>query len=151
MRAVAEAIDARVPAIFCVHGIEEGDALALATRFVFEYAYRGRLAIFWNATFSVREIVDRNRGLLRVNGTFAGGRLTLVARRFSRDRASRVRQLRQARTELRATKSAALLFITGFVTGETGFSDLGFATLADADGSLVAAREIGAEASILTI
>jgi len=140
-----------MPAIFSVHGIEEGDALALATRFACEYAYRGRLAIFWNATFAAREIVDRNRGLLRVNGTFAGGRLALVARRFSSARASRVRELRQVRTELRTTKSAALLFVTGVVEGETGFADLGFAVLANGGDVVVAAREIGAHASILRV
>jgi hypothetical protein len=151
MRAVAEAIDARAPAIFSVHGIEEGDALALATRFVLDYAYRARLAIFWNATFAAREILDRPRGLLRVNGTFGGLRLALVARRFSQARASRVRELRHARTILRATKSPALLFVTGVVEGEIGFADLGFATLADADGTLIATREIGANASIVTV
>lgn len=151
MRAAAEAIDARTPAIFSVHGIDEGDALALATRFVFDYAYRGRVAIFWNATFTAREILDRHRGLLRVHGTFGGARLALVARRFSNTRASRVLELRRARTLLRATKSAALLFVTGVVDGEIGFADLGFATLADGDGTLIAAREIGAFASIVTV
>jgi hypothetical protein len=151
MRAAAEAIDARSPAIFSAHGIEEGDALALATRFVFEYAYRGRVAIFWNATFAAREILDRHRGLLRVSGTFGGGRLALVARRFSSQRTSRVRELRQVRTILRATKSAALLFVTGVVEGDIGFVDLGFATLADADGTLIAARDIGAHGAIVTV
>jgi hypothetical protein len=150
MRAVAEAIDAHAPAIFSVHGIEEGDALALATRFVFDYAYRGRLAIFWSPTFAAREILDRHRGLLRVNGTLGGGRLALVARRFSSMRASRVRELRHARTVLRATKSPALLFVTGVVAGEIGFADLGFATLVGEGNALIAAREIGANASIVT-
>jgi hypothetical protein len=151
MRAAAEEIDARTPAMFSVHGIEEGDALALATRFACDYAYCGRVAIFWNATFAAREILDRHRGLLRVSGTFAGGRLALVARRFSSTRASRVRELRQARTIVRATKSPTLLFVTGVVEGETGFADLGFLTLADADGALIAARDIGAHAAIVTV
>jgi hypothetical protein len=151
MRTAAQEIDARAPAMFSVHGIEEGDALALATRFACDYAYRGRVAIFWNATFAAREILDRHRGLLRVSGTFAGGRLALVARRFSTQRTSRVRELRQVRTILRATKSPALLFVTGVVEGEIGFADLGFGAVADGDGALIAAREIGAEAAIVTV
>ena len=151
MRAAAEAIDARPPVIFSVHGIDEGDALALATRFVFDYAYRARQALFWNATFGAREVLDRHRGLLRVGGSFAGGRLTLIARRFSSERASRVRELRQTRTALRATKSPALLFATGVVKGETGFADLGFAVLAQHGTALIAARDFGAQAAIVTV
>lgn len=151
MRSVAEAVDARGPAIFCVHRIEEGDALALATRFACDYAYRARQALFWNATFSARGVLDRDRGVLRVEGTFAGGRLALVATRFSSERAARVQELRQARTLVRATKSAALLFATGVVAGEAGFADLGFAPLADGDGTMIAGREIGARASIVTV
>lgn len=151
MRSVAEAVDARAPAIFCVHGIEEGDALALATRFAYDYAYRGRQALFWNASFTARGVLDRDRSVLRVEGTFAGGRLALVATRFSNERAIRVRELRNVRTLVRATKSPALLFVTGVVAGEAGFADLGFALLANGDGALISAREIGARASIVTV
>jgi hypothetical protein len=151
MRRVAEAIDARAPAIFALHAIDEGDALALATRFATEYAYRARQALFWNAAFAAREVLDRDRGLLRVDGTFAGARLALVATRLSADRASRVRELRRARAVLRAARSAALLFVTGVVAGETGFGDLGFATLAVNDGTLIAARELVARGTILTV
>ncbi len=151
MRRVAEAIDAHAPAIFALHAIDEGDALALATRFAMDYAYRGRQALFWNATFAAREVLDRQRGLLRVDGAFAGGRLALVAIRLSTDRASRVRELRKVRSVLRATKSGVLLFATGIVAGETGFADLGFAALAHSDGALIAARELTARASIVTV
>lgn len=141
----------QTPAIFAVHGIEEGDALALATRFARDYAYRRRQALFWNATFTAREVLDRYRGLLRVDGTFAGGRLALIAARFASDRGLRVRELRHARSVLRATKSAALLFVSGTVEGEAGFEDLGFATLATDGDALIAAREAGARASIVTV
>lgn len=151
MRRVAEAIDARAPAFFALHTIDEGDALALATRFATGYAYRGRQALFWNATFAAREVLDRRRGLLRVEGAFAGGRLALVAARLSTDRALRVRELRHLRTVLRATKSGVLLFVSGVVAGEAGFADLGFANLAQTGGALIAARELAARASIVTV
>jgi hypothetical protein len=151
MRRVAEAIDARTPAIFALQAIDEGDALALATRFATSYAYRGRQALFWNVTFAARQILDRSRGLLRVEGAFAGGRLALVATRLSDDRALRVRELRHVRTVLRATKSAVLLFVSGVVAGEAGFADLGFANLAQSGGALIAARELAARASIVTV
>ncbi len=151
MRVVAQAIDAKTPAIFAVHGIEEGDALALATRFARDYVYRGRQALFWNATFTAREVLDRYRGLLRVDGTFAGGRLALVAARFASDRAQRVHELRRARSVLRGTKSPVLLFVSGVVEGEVGFADLGFATLTSGGGAMIAAREAGARASIVTV
>ncbi|MGA8841754.1 MAG: hypothetical protein WB491_14795, partial [Candidatus Aquilonibacter sp.] len=59
MRLVAETVASRNAEVFCVHGIDEGDALALATRFDCGYAYRGRQALFWKVRFAAREVLDR--------------------------------------------------------------------------------------------
>lgn len=136
-----EAIALRDPAIFCVHGVTEGDALILATRFDRGYAYRGGEAIFWNASFAPREVIDRylpvsrlrpfeRRGLLHVNGTIDGSPVALIATEFSEERSSRVRELRFVRTELRGMRGAALLFVSGLPPRSAGFADLGFKKLA---------------------
>jgi hypothetical protein len=162
MRVVAESIVSRGTAIFCVHGIEEGDALALATRFDCGYAYRGRQALFWNAHYAAREVLDRylpnsplrpfdRRGLLQVEGSLDGAGLALIATQFTAERAVRVREVRFARTVLRATGRTALLFVTGVASGAISFADLGFATIASAQGTLVAARDVRAEATVVTV
>ncbi|MGA7569978.1 MAG: hypothetical protein WCA80_04140, partial [Candidatus Aquilonibacter sp.] len=111
MRLVAETVASRNAEVFCVHGIDEGDALALATRFDCGYAYRGRQALFWKVRFAAREVLDRylpgaplrpfdRRGLLQVDGVLAGGRLALIATQFATERAVRVREARFTRAIL---------------------------------------------------
>jgi hypothetical protein len=162
LRDAAAVISVRSPVIFSVHGIDEGDALALATRAAASYAYRGRQALFWNPTFGAREVLDRylpgaplrpfdRRGLLQVDGFFMGANVSLVATQFSDERATRIRELRFTRTVLRATKRSTLLFITGIAQREPGFADLGFAPVASDRGVVVGAREFGARATILRV
>jgi hypothetical protein len=162
MRVFAESIASRKTAIFCVHGIDEGDALALATRFDCGYAYRGRQALFWNASYVAREVLDRylpstpmrpfdRRGLLEVEGTIHGTPLALVATQFAAERAVRVREARFARTVLREISGAALLFVTGVASGAISFADLGFTTVASDGGTLVAARAVPAGATVITV
>jgi hypothetical protein len=162
LRDAAAVINVRSPVIFSVHGIDEGDALALATRAAASYAYRGRQALFWNPTFSAREVLDRylpgaplrpfdRRGLLQVDGFLMGANASLVATQFAEDRATRIRELRFIRTVLRATKRSALLFVTGVAEGEPGFADLGFGLIASGRGVIVAAREFSARATILRV
>lgn len=152
----------RSPAIFAVHGIDEGDALAFATRFAGDYAYRGRQALFWNPTFNAREVLDRylpgpplrpfdRRGLLQVDGTFMGAQVSLVATQLADDRPTRIPELRYVRTVLRATRRSTLLFANGVVAEEPGFADLGFAPIAHGKTEFVATREFGARASILRV
>jgi hypothetical protein len=138
---VSEAIALRDPAIFCVHDVGEGDALAVATRFDRGYAYRGGVALFWSRSFAAREVLDRylpampmrpfeRRGLLQVDGTLDGAPLTLVATEFGVERGARVRELRYVRAVLRGVDGAALLFVTGMPPRSIGFKDLGFAKIA---------------------
>jgi hypothetical protein len=61
-----------------------------------------------------------------------------------------VREVRFARTVLRATGRTALLFVTGSGSGAMSFADLGFTTIASAAGAFVAARDVRAEAAIVT-
>lgn len=140
MRQFAERIAAESPSFFAVHGIDAGDALALATRFDCGWAYRGRQALFWRDAFVAHDVYDRylpvlplrpfdRRGLLEVRGDYAGKPLTLVAAQFSEDR-SRVRELRFLRSDLRHVPGRALLFVAGhYEGGRIGFRDLGFLCL----------------------
>ncbi len=123
-----------------MHGIDAGDALALATRFACGWAYRGRQALFWRDGFTAHELHDRylpvtplrpfdRRGFLEVRGNYCGEPLALIAVQFAKDR-SRVRELRFVRTRLRAITGRALLFVAGYhQSGRVGFSDLGFLRL----------------------
>ena len=162
MRLVAETVASHDPQIFCVHGIDEGDALALATRFDCGYAYRGRQALFWKVRFAAREVLDRylpgaplrpfdRRGLLHVDGVLGGGRLALIATQFATERAIRVREARFTRAILRTIDGAALLFATGVASGAIKFRDLRFETIASESGTLVAARGVVAGASIVKV
>jgi hypothetical protein len=162
LRDAAAVISVRSPVIFSVHGIDEGDALALATRSASSYAYRGHQALFWNPTFGAREVLDRylpgaplrpfdRRGLLQVDGFFVGQNVSVVATQFAEDRATRIRELRFTRTVLRATKRSTLLFVNGIVEDEPGFADLGFGQAAYGKGMLVTAREFSVTATILRV
>ena len=150
-RRFAERIAAEQPEFFAIHGIDAGDALALATRFDCGWAYRGRQALFWRDAFSVHEVYDRylpiaplrpfdRRGLLEVRGDYAGQPLVLIAVEFAKDR-TRIRELRFVRRELRRITGRALLFVAGhFESARIGFRDLGFLRLRGSEGCAIYAR-----------
>lgn len=150
-RAFAEQIARERPSFFAVHGIDAGDALALATRFDCGWAYRGRQALFWTRAYHAREVHDRylpaaplrpfdRRGLLEVRGEFEMNCLTLVAAKLAADRTS-IRELRFVRTTLRTIDGAALLFLAGHDEhARVGFADLGFAFLRGIDGCSIYAK-----------
>ncbi len=137
IREFAERIAAEQPAFFAIHGIDAGDALALATRFACGWAYRGGQALFWRDTFTPHDVHDRylplaplrpfdRRGLLEVVGDYVGKPLALIAAQFAKDR-SRVRELRFVRRELRTLPGRTLLFVAGHdETERIGFRDLGY-------------------------
>jgi hypothetical protein len=123
--------------LFCLHGIDAGDAYAMATRFDCEWAYRGGQALFWQTWFRAHEVHDRylpappgrpfeRRGLLEVDGEAGGETLTLIATQLSNDRA-RVREMRFIRTSVRRIGGDVLLFIAGFdgAAQRYGFADVG--------------------------
>jgi hypothetical protein len=61
-----------------------------------------------------------------------------------------VREVRFARSVLRATGRTALLFVTGVVSGAISFADLGFTTIASGAGSMIAARDLRTEGAVVT-
>ncbi len=120
-----------------MHGIDAGDALAMATRFDCDWAYRGGQALFWQPVFQAHEVHDRylpsppmrpfeRRGLLEVDGERGATSLTLIGTQLSNDRAH-VREIRFVRTIARRRRGAAILFIAGFDphVHRYGFGDLG--------------------------
>ena len=136
MRALAESFAARKPAIGAVSEIAAGDALAIATRFDRNWAYRGAMALFWTEAFKAHEVHDRylpmpglnpfeRRGMLEVRGEYQGKPLTFIAAALSHDK-SRIREIRFLRSALRAVGGDVVLLLTGY--GEKkeriGFTDI---------------------------
>ena len=140
MQALAATLVARKPKLFAIAEISAGDALALATRFDCGWAYRGGIALFWDASFKAHEVHDRylptgainpfeRRGLLEVRGDVESKPCALVAAWLAQDR-SRIREIRFIRAALRAIKGDALLFLANnSASDRVGFSDLGFGLL----------------------
>lgn len=151
MRRLAEVFALHDPDVACVHGIDAGDALALATRFDRQWGYRGGEALYWNASVRARSVHDRympaapmrpfeRRGLLQVDATCRGQALTLVATSFGEDRATRIRDLRFARSALRSISTDAIAFVANAVSSRIGFEDLGFRVLGRDDHNLIVVR-----------
>ncbi len=151
MRGLAELFAEANPTIACAHGIDAGDALALATRFDRQWGYRGGEALFWSADVHAHVVHDRTmavaplrpfdrRGLLLVNATYRGASLTLVAASLGEDRAARIRDLRFARTVLREIAGNAIAFVGRGAQSRIGFGDLGFAAFAHDDYNLIVVR-----------
>jgi hypothetical protein len=151
LRTLAETFARRDPMIACVHGIDAGDALALATRFEREWAYRGREALFWRGVIRAQAVHDRylpldpgrpfeRRGLLQVEATHEGLSLALVATTFGDDRAARIRDLRFARSVLRSIEGAAVAFLGNGAKAEAGLRDLGFTEVARDTYNLIVVR-----------
>jgi hypothetical protein len=150
MRSLASFVDEAQPHVMGICEIESGDALAVATRFALQWAYRGHQAIFWKAPFGVRAVHDLylpvqgarifdRRGLLILDAELSGQACTLAATQLSSDRASYVRELRFTRGHLRGGDPA--LVFADVPAPARRFSDLGFAQL----GNGIFARRFAAE------
>jgi hypothetical protein len=140
MRRLASFVDKVQPHVMGIGDIESGDALALATRFALQWAYRGRQAIFWKAPLHVRTVHDLylpvqaarifdRRGLLMVDAELFGEACTVTATQFSSERTWYVRELRFTRGHLRGGEPA-LLFADVPVAARR-FSDLRFEEIGD--------------------
>lgn len=164
MRIIAETIAARDPAFVCLHGVDPGDALAVATRFARGYAYRGGQALLWTHAFAAREVQDRylpvlplrpfdRRGILQVDGVMAGLPLTLVATRFAAEREAAIRELRFARHVLRSIDGALIAFVAGMSarTERIGFDDLGMRVQYTSRDQWICARDVSVSASIVRV
>jgi hypothetical protein len=125
MRNLAAFVAHERPDVLAVCEMPSGDSLSLATRFALQWAYRGRLALFWNETLSANTVRDEQRGFLRVDGTIENESFCIAIARFSRDRRARIPQTRFVRGELRAAPNRAALFAQR-VPRRDIFGDLGF-------------------------
>lgn len=136
---MAERVTGARPDILALSEVEDGDALAIATLFDYQWAYRGGQALFWNARFVAARIEEsylpapplqtfERRGLLRVDGRCGRSELALLTTRFAPSRA-RARDLRLTRTVIREMRAPrVLLFIANPpAPGSDAFRDLGFA------------------------
>jgi hypothetical protein len=154
MRALAQFVSASDPDVLALSEVDAGDALAMATRFDRQWAYRGGQAVLWNRRFADAKVHDlylpaaplqpfERRGLLRVDGSCDGVEVSVFATRFAPDRAS-VRDLRFTRSAIRAARERRiLLFITDPpATGSEAFRDLDLqaATNGDAADLMLAVR-----------
>ncbi|HEV3152379.1 MAG TPA: hypothetical protein VGZ02_01095 [Candidatus Baltobacteraceae bacterium] len=124
----------RTPDVFAVSEIQPGDALAIATRFARQWAYRGRQALFWNARLTPVEIVDQylppaafanRRGLIVVRGSIDGRACSVAVTHLHAARSRRIPELRFLRTMLRSQSGPAVLFAS-LPPGRIGVRDLGF-------------------------
>lgn len=135
MRSLAAFVARTDPTIFAVSEIDAGDALAIATRFVLEWGYRGGQALFWKAPFQSARIYDaylpfsaarpfERRGILRVAMQAGNKPLTVVATQIGTQRDQRIRELRALRTVLRKVEGACIVFCV-FASGRIDLLDLG--------------------------
>lgn len=113
------------PALLAICEMPSGDSLSLATRFALQWAYRGRLALFWTQAFAAYSVHDEQRGFLRVDGALDGTACTIAAARFSRERQRLIPQTRFARAQLRKANACAVFFAQRPARAEI-FADLGF-------------------------
>lgn len=140
MRRLAAFVDERKPQVIGICDIDAGDALSLATRFALQWAHRGRQALFWKMPFHAHDVHDRylpvrgarlfdRRGLLIVGAELDGAPCMLAATQISGEREGFIPEMRFARRHLRGAQRA-MLFADAPDYG-IGFSDLGFARIAD--------------------
>lgn len=136
MRSLAAFIESVKPDICAVCDIESGDALALATRFIMQWAYRGGQAVFWNKHAQATEILDEylpfsprrpfeRRGLVRVDLRVGSWPARVYATQIGAERDQRIRDLRYLRAALRDTSGACMLFCVS-PPSRIEYGDLGF-------------------------
>lgn len=150
-RWLAETLARHDAGIACAHGIDAGDALALATRCDRKWAYRGGEAIFWQGALHVRAIHHRDlpfavrrpfarRGMLHVEGRYDDGPLEIFATSLAADRGTRIRDLRFLRRVVRAAGGTAVLFVGNGASARGRFADLGFGEAASDDYNVIVVR-----------
>ncbi|MBV9148979.1 MAG: endonuclease/exonuclease/phosphatase family protein [Candidatus Eremiobacteraeota bacterium] len=139
MRSLATFIDRVDPDVLALCEIDAGDALALATRFARQWAYRGSQAIIWKPQLHQARVRDaylprtplrplERRGLLRVATQLGESPLELVATQIAAEREQCVRDLRYLRSSLRRIRAQCLLLAV-LPDSRIGVRDLGFQKL----------------------
>jgi len=146
-RRLAAAIADCDPDVVALFDVGAGDALALATRFAYEWVSGSGAALLWRSPCAVQAVHDDplpasvpllpfdRRSLLRAEARIHGRPVLLYAVRFSAERGARVRELRGARSRVQG-RTPALLFTSGPL-GRIGFDDRGLRTVAaSSDGEM---------------
>ena len=159
MRALAALVASADPDVTALSEIDAGDALATATRFNCEWAYRGGQALLWKRGAVAHDVFDlylpvsalrpfARRGLLRVDADIGKVPLHVFATQFAADR-SAIRDLRFARSAVRRVEGNVLLFISDPAPSRIGFADEGLRSVATAPRLAIWARgfELGVERS----
>lgn len=109
MRSLAAFYDRAAPEILAVCEIDAGDALALATRFALQWAYRGGQAVFWQSTMRATGIRDNylpftparpfeRRGIVEVTMQMFERPGAVLATQIGTERDQRVREVRHLRS-----------------------------------------------------
>ncbi len=154
MRSLAAFIDRVDPDVLALCEIDAGDALALATRFARQWAYRGSQALIWKPRLQQMRVRGaylpraplrplERRGLLRVSIRLNDEALELIATQVAPQREQRVRELRHLRSSLRRIGSRCLLLAV-LPDAKIGVSDLGFQKLVSGlDHEAIFARNLG--------
>jgi len=139
MRSLAAFIDRVDPDVLALCEIDAGDALALATRFARQWAYRGSQALLWKPRLHQTRVRDaylprtplrplERRGLLRVATRVEDRSLNIIATQIAAQREQRVRDLRYLRNSLRRIDTECLLLAV-LPDSTIGVGDLGFKKL----------------------
>lgn len=138
------------PDVAALSQIDAGDALATATRFDREWAYRGGQALLWKRDVVAHAVHDLylpmsalrpfdRRGLLRLDAEWRGVPLHAFATQFAGDRTA-IRDLRFARSAIRSVDGNVLLFISNPASSRIGFADVGLRSVAPARSVAIWAR-----------
>lgn len=120
MRSLAAFYDRARADVLAVTEIDAGDALALATRFALQWAYRGGQAVFWQRGLRATAIRDNylpfsparpfeRRGVVEVTLQVFGAPCTVLATKVSAQREPRVREVRHLRTVARGAQRACIV------------------------------------------
>ena len=150
MQSLAALFAAADPDIAALSEIDAGDALAMATRFDREWAYRGGQSLFWKRHVTAHAVHDLylpmsalrpfdRRGLLCVDAEGDGGALHVFATQFAGDRTA-ARDLRFARSAVRGVAGDVLLFIAEPGSSRVGFGDIGLTSVKPAQALAMWAR-----------
>jgi hypothetical protein len=131
------------PALLAVCDIDAGSAYALATRFVREWVYRGRQALFWTNAFTAGAVHDfylpfapgrpfDRRGLLQVDGSFEDSAFVVFATQIADGREG-VPELRFVRHTVRAANAPRALAFAQTADRRIGLRGLGFEEIGPRD------------------
>lgn len=157
MLSLAALVDKADPDVMALSEIDAGDALATATRFDREWAYRGGQALLWKRRAIAHAVHDLylpasalrpfdRRGLLRVDVDIDDAELHVFATQFAGDR-SAIRDLRFARCAVRGVAGSVVLFISDLAPSRIDFTDIGLRCVAPSQKLAIWARgfELGVE------